>query len=366
MFIDVMLVLILLSLWMGLYQVVKQQGRILLRLDALEQQWDKAGPTPETVGLPEGTVFPSFSLPDLTGKIRRIEDFHGQQILLIHWSPDCGFCEMIAPDLARLQVDFPKHDVQLLLLAHGDAEANRKLAGEQGLSCPILLLNGSGPPGPFQNTGTPVAYLLDREGRVDQPCAVGFEEVTALAQNAISAATDAQQRATGLPNSRQLPGARRLSESRIVRDGLKAGTLAPTFRLRDLEGRSVSLDDYRGRRVLLVFSDPHCGPCDELAPQLAKLHREHKNNGLNFVMIGRGDTAENLRKAQQFGIQFPVVLQDKWKLSKEYGIFATPVAFLVGEDGVILKDVAVGSDAITALVLEGLGEGKDRENALST
>jgi len=42
------------------------------------------------------------------------------------------------------------------------------------------------------------------------------------------------------------------------------------------------------------------------------------------------------------------------------------VAFLVGEDGVILKDVAVGSDAITALVLEGLGEGKDRENALST
>jgi len=151
-----------------------------------------------------------------------------------------------------------------------------------------------------------------------------------------------------------------------VRDGLKAGTLAPTFRLRDLEGRSVSLDDYRGRRVLLVFSDPHCGPCDELAPQLAKLHQEHKNNGLNFVMIGRGDTAENLRKAQQFGIQFPVVLQDKWKLSKEYGIFATPVAFLVGEDGVILKDVAVGSDAITALVLEGLGEGKDRENALST
>ena len=43
------------------------------------------------------------------------------------------------------------------------------------------------------------------------------------------------------------------------------------------------------------------------------------------------------------------MLQEKWKLSKEYGIFATPVAFLIGENGVIAKDVAVGTDAILAL-----------------
>jgi peroxiredoxin len=352
MFVDVMLVIIVVSLCVGLYQVVKQQGRILLRLDAIEKQREKADQTPEPTGLPAGTAFPSFSIPDLTGKIVRLEDFRGKQALLIHWSPDCGFCEMIAPDLARLQVDLSKHDIQAVLLAHGAAEANRKLAGEYGLSYPILLLNDSQPPEPFQNMGTPVAYLLDREGRVAQPLAVGFEEITALARNAISAVP--------------LPGARPLSESRIERDGLKAGSPAPLFRLPDLEGRTVSLDDYRGRRVLLVFSDPHCGPCDEVAPQLARLHREHRNNGLDFVMIGRGSPAENLRKVEQFGIQFPVVLQNKWKLSKEYGIFATPVAFLVGGDGVILRDVAVGSDAITALAVEGLGEGKDRQSALSS
>jgi peroxiredoxin len=352
MFVHVMLVIIVVSLWVGLYQVVMQQGRILLRLDALEKQREKADQSPEPAGLPAGTAFPSFSIPDLTGKIVKLEDFQGKQVLLIHWSPDCGFCEMIAPELARLQADFSKHGVRAVLLAHGTAEANRKLAGEHGLSYPILLLNGRQPLEPFQNMGTPVAYLLDREGRVARPLAVGFEEVTALARSAISAVP--------------LPGARPLSESRIERDGLKAGSPAPIFRLPDLGGRTVSLDDYRGRRVLLVFSDPHCGPCDAVAPQLAKLHREHRNNGLDFVMIGRGNAAENLRKVEQFGIQFPVVLQDKWKLSKEYGIFATPVAFLVGGDGVILKDVAVGSDAITALALEGLGEGKDRQSELSS
>jgi len=83
-------------------------------------------------------------------------------------------------------------------------------------------------------------------------------------------------------------------------------------------------------------------------------------------MVGRGSAEENRRKAKESEIAFPIVLQDKWKLSKQYGIFATPVAFLIGEDGIILKDVAAGVDAITALAQEGLGKGKDREHELSS
>src|SRR2546422_8250164 len=37
-----------------------------------------------------------------------------------------------------------------------------------------------------------------------------------------------------------------------------------------------SLGELRGRRVLLVFSDPHCGPCQTLAPQLEAFHREQR------------------------------------------------------------------------------------------
>jgi peroxiredoxin len=96
-----------------------------------------------------------------------------------------------------------------------------------------------------------------------------------------------------------------------------------------------------------------------LAPRLASLHREHANNGLGFLMVGRGDADENRRKAEQYGIEFPVVMQEKWKLSKEYGIFSTPVAFLIGEDGVIQKNVAVGVDAITTLAQDALTNRKD-------
>ena len=147
---------------------------------------------------------------------------------------------------------------------------------------------------------------------------------------------------------------RPLSESRIVRDGPKAGTPAPGFSLPDIHGGTVSLNQFRGRKVLLVFSDPQCGPCDVLAPKLVRFHHKHGNNGLSVVMVGRGDREENRKKAMQHRIAFPVVLQEKWKLSREYGIFATPTGFLIGQDGVIVRNVATGPDDVMALAREGL------------
>jgi len=53
-------------------------------------------------------------------------------------------------------------------------------------------------------------------------------------------------------------------------------TPAPDFRLPRLDGRGeISLSELRGKRVLLILSDPHCGLCQELAPQLKTLHPKH-------------------------------------------------------------------------------------------
>src|SRR6266481_8699071 len=74
---------------------------------------------------------------------------------------------------------------------------------------------------------------------------------------------EAQDRAARLGN-------RSLARSRIKRDGLKAGTSAPSFRLPRLDGGELALEELRGKRVLLVFSDPHCGPCQVLALELER------------------------------------------------------------------------------------------------
>jgi peroxiredoxin len=351
MFANVLLVLILVSIWCGFYQIVKQQGRIILRLDALEQRLS-APDSAQEEGLRVGTEFPSFSLRDLGGDSIALERFRRKRVLLVHWDPECGFCDLIAPDLARLQSDFERRGVQLLLLARGDAETNRKLAEEHGLKCPILLYRDARVPEPLANLGTPSAYLLDEEGRVAKPLAVGSEEIPALAEAAAN-------EGAGASESKRVPGEKPLSASRIVRDGLKAGTPAPAFTLPDIHGGIVSLQDYRGHRVLLVFTDPHCGPCDALAPELARFERQYRDS-FTLIMVGRGEAEENRQKAEQHGITFPVVIQQKWRLSKEYGIFSTPVAFLIDENGVIANDVAVGAEAILDLAQNSVKREKDQ------
>jgi peroxiredoxin len=411
----VLLILILVSLWIGFYQVFKQQGRILLRLDQLEQRGQAAGAEPEKageqaepVGLPLQSDFPTFRFPDLAGRAVALEDFRGKRVLLVHWNFECGFCDSIAAELAHLETSFEKHNVQLVLLAYGEAAKNQEQAAEHGLKCRILLMKEQEKAGPFEHEGTPVAYLLDEEGRVAAPMARGADRVLALALEVASPEPVASEAGISTPQPSERPLAETAPPHRVnlpgflvkqeiglgdvikrvtsalgikpcvgcerraavlnrwmvfsgIRgSGLKAGTPAPVFHLPNLQGRQVSLEEYRGRRILLVFSDPQCGPCDELAPHLVRLHQEYANDGMGVILVGRGNAEANRRKAEEHGFQFPVLLQDrKWKVSKEYGILATPAAFLIGEDGVIARDAAVGRDAILALVRDGRGGQKE-------
>jgi hypothetical protein len=105
----------------------------------------------------------------------------------------------------------------------------------------------------------------------------------------------------------------------------------------------------RGKLVLLVFSSPHCGPCNTLAPKLQKFHR--KNPGLELVMISRESQDENSAKVKEHGLTFPVVLQKQWEVSRDYAYFATPVAYLIDEAGTIAADVAVGVDGVVDLMM---------------
>ncbi|MEW6152964.1 MAG: TlpA disulfide reductase family protein [Actinomycetota bacterium] len=340
-----------------LYQVVRQQGRMMLRIDELERLLGVGGGARDghighvahgsqavgtPVGLPVGSALEPFTLPDLDGNDVALESFRGRQVLVVNWSPTCTFCDRIGADLAELEPRLAEAGTAMVLLAHGEVEANRALVERYGLKSPVLMLGEANPAG-FQSLGTPSGFLLDADGKVATTLAIGADQVPLLANDVADA---------GGPGGgeKRLRGMRNLSESRLVRDGLKAGTPAPPFTLPDLDGHPVSLEDFKGRRVLLTFSAPDCGPCDTLAPELVRIHRDHAANNLAVVMVGRGDVDENRQKAEKFGMEFPVVLQEGWKVSRDYGIFATPVAFLIDEHGTITHDVATGVEDILALV----------------
>jgi hypothetical protein len=71
-------------------------------------------------------------------------------------------------------------------------------------------------------------------------------------------------------------------------------------------------------------------------------------------MISKGEPKENRAKVKEHGLTFPVVLQQQWEISRRYAMFATPVAYLIDEQGIISRDVAVGTDAILALLTQAV------------
>jgi peroxiredoxin len=143
-------------------------------------------------------------------------------------------------------------------------------------------------------------------------------------------------------------GNRSLADSRINRSGLSRGTVAPSFRLPMLTGGEADLDTYRGRRVLLVFSDPHCRPCRELMPELEALNK--RTPDIEVLVISRGDIEAVRAEFAERPVSFPVAIQKRWEISRRYAMFATPIAYLIDEAGVTASEVATGVEAILVLL----------------
>lgn len=136
--------------------------------------------------------------------------------------------------------------------------------------------------------------------------------------------------------------------------GLPVGAAAPDFRLAAARGGFVSLGDLTspGRPLLLVFTNPGCGPCLALAPEVEGWRRQHRER-LDIVRVSEGAAADNKGPGQ-------VLLQKTREVADAYQCWGTPGAVLVNPDGTIGSPVAQGADAIRALVARAVEEVADR------
>jgi peroxiredoxin len=339
------------------FHLIQQNGRILLRLESIEGRLGQgvaAAPSKgaeEQSGLPIGAKAPEFELPDLAGKRRSLTEFRGRRLLLVFFGPRCGFCTQMVPSLVTLD----GKGLMPLVITTGSAEENLPLFQNGKVRYPVLLQKQMEVASEYQAYGTPMGYLIDEQGAIASSMAVGSEALLALAgvePSAAPAETNGQSAQTNGKRNRHR-GNRPLHTSRLNRDGLKSGTNAPKFKLPRVEGGELALEQYRGRKVLLVFSDPQCGPCDEVAPKLEQAHRQTPE--LNIVMVSRRDSESNRKKVAELGLTFPVVLQKNWEVSMLYAMFATPIGYLIDEQGILLSDVAMGVGPILDLAARATG-----------
>jgi thiol-disulfide isomerase/thioredoxin len=105
---------------------------------------------------------------------------------------------------------------------------------------------------------------------------------------------------------------------------------------------------------MLIFSDPGCGPCNALLPEIGRWQREHGNR-LTISLVSRGELEENRAKSAEHSLT-GILLQEEWGVSHSYEAYGTPSAVIVRPDGTIGSPLASGSEAIEYLLSQAVEE----------
>jgi methylamine dehydrogenase accessory protein MauD len=140
--------------------------------------------------------------------------------------------------------------------------------------------------------------------------------------------------------------------NRVGRSGLKPGKQAPNFTLPQVGGGERSLTDFAGRPLLLMFVQEGCGPCHAIAPLLNELARKRD---LQVAAVNSSSREAAHAWAEDVKAEFPVLIQERWRVSKSFEVYATPFAFLIGADGKVQSCGIAGSRQHLGYVLSGAG-----------
>jgi peroxiredoxin len=119
---------------------------------------------------------------------------------------------------------------------------------------------------------------------------------------------------------------------------LTTGTKAPEFELKTLDGKLFSLNDQMARGpVVLVFFKVSCPTCQYALPFYQRLYETYGHKGVALVGISQNGAKDTATFNKEFGVTFPVLLDDthSYPVSNAYGLTNVPTIFWIAQDGEI-------------------------------
>jgi peroxiredoxin len=317
-------------------RLLRRNGELLLRIDALEGALESRGmavPTPSptpVAGLPVGTPAPAFELANLDGgRVSLASLLRGasQDLLLVFTDPGCGPCSALLPTLAAWQRERPG-ELRTVLVSRGAADANRAHAREHGLT-DVLLQRDHEVSESFGSNATPGAVIVARDGTVASTVHAGEEQIKALVAS------------------------RSKVELVVHRAAPAAGRPAPDLTLRTVAGEGARLSSVLAPDgpTMVVFWNPACGFCERMLDQLRAIDASsgEQDGAPALVVISTGEAEAN----RAMGLEAPILIDDSFAAGTAFGVAGTPSAVLVDGDGRVSSPIAVGADAVLALAGPG-------------
>jgi len=350
----VVLTVVSIETWV-LARVLRQNGRLLLRIDALEESLSRVGlharPAVGTIpgdphsGLPVGAPAPAFHLDRLDGGTSTLAELValGKPVMLAFVDPKCGQCTALLPELARWELDLADR-LTIAVITTASIQASGHMLAGHGLTH-VLIQKGREVGKAYRALGTPSMVLVDPSGVIGSPVAAGPEAIRMLI-----ARFTAIHYQPGDTNRNETPNLV-LNGSNGARGAVSAarnphiGEAAPEFRLPGIDGKQVSLAAFRGHATLVLFWSPACGFCLRTLDDLKAWEASRTDASPRLLVVSTGGAETN----RAMGLRSPVVLDAGFESARAFGASGTPSAVLVDKDGRIASEVAVGGPAVLAL-----------------
>lgn len=127
-------------------------------------------------------------------------------------------------------------------------------------------------------------------------------------------------------------------DAKYATELVKAGTQAPDFKMKTIDGKTFQLSKLKGRTVVLDFWASWCPDCRKDAPEVVRMQQEYGSQGVEFVGVSMDTDVEAWRKAcEKYGIRYTQVSElKKFKetdIAKAYGVKWIPSMVVIDRDG---------------------------------
>lgn len=132
----------------------------------------------------------------------------------------------------------------------------------------------------------------------------------------------------------------------------QAGFIAPDFTLNSLAGETYTLSKFQGQAILVNLWATWCPPCRAEMPAIEKMYQEYKDQGfivLSVDMTYQDDPSAVSPFAKEYGLNFPILLEETGDMASAYQLRSLPSSFFVDREGVI-SEVVIGGPMSEALL----------------
>jgi len=340
----VILIALLAACLLLLVQVVQQQGRMLVRLDALEaaRVGEAEAPEPDqpkvafAPGPPIYSDAPAFELQNLAAETVFLPELlsAGKDLVFVFMNPHCGPCTTLLDDVPRW-MGLVRAGFSCVVLSEGPPE---DIAAKYAALDParVLILPDRSVPTLYHAWGTPSAILVTAAGKIGSRVAQGADSIRAmlnsLEQGVLLPAAYTSPSAPAVP-APSSPGA------------LAIGEPMPPIDLPAVDRPTISLDQFKGRPLLLLFWNPACGFCTQMLHRLRAWEISATERSLQLLLISTGAHDDH----HQMHLQAPIALDEHSTVATLLGAGGTPSAVVIDASGRIASPLAAGADAIFAM-----------------